>query len=412
MTDNPSRLQYLYDQFINDLASPEELSEFWQAMDELKEDDPVKKTIFQQYGRKIPADFQKRLPDWGNSLKKILAAQTENPARFSSTPWWRKFYWAAAALIIIVGAVSAYYILNSSKSRLPEIVNTEAGRYKKDIAPGKKGAILTLSDGTTVNLDTAHGGVLAIQGKTIVTAANGAVSYEKAHPTGGTPLYNTINTPRGRQFKIVLSDGSQVWLNAASSIRYPAVFEGSQRKVQITGEAYFEIAAAYSRSTGEKIPFIVQFNTPSGYSGEVNVLGTHFNVNAYAEEMAVKTTLMEGSVKISLDNEESALLQPGQQVGIGKNGKMKITSNIDVDAVMAWKNGYFSFDRTDMATLMREISRWYDVEIEYAGAIPDRKFGGEISRNSNASDVLKIMEESKVFFRIEDKKIIVLPEGR
>jgi len=120
--------------------------------------------------------------------------------------------------------------------------------------------------------------------------------------------------------------------------------------------------------------------------------------------------LLEGSVKVSLDNNESALLQPGEQVGIAKNGKMKVSADVDTDAVMAWKNGYFSFNKTDMATLMREISRWYDVEIEYAGAVPDRKFGGDISRSSNASDVLKIMEESKVFFKIEGKKIIVLPE--
>lgn len=408
MNEHPARLQYLYQQFINDRATREELTEFWQAIDEMKEDDPIKEVIFQQYGEKMPSAMQQRLPDWNNALNKILDTPKESP-KASLTFRRSKWYWAAA-LFIISAAGLGYYIMNNSRQHIPQLARTETNRYKNDIAPGKSGAILTLSDGTTVNLDTAQQGLLAVQGKTKLTTTNGIISYEKTRATGSEPLYNIVSTPRGRQFKIVLCDGSQVWLNAASSIRYPAVFEGAKRKVQITGEAYFEIAPAYASSTKEKIPFIVQFTTPSGYSGEVNVLGTHFNVNAYAEETAVKTTLLEGSVKISLDNNESALLQPGEQAGISKNGKMKVLPGVDVDAVMAWKNGYFSFSQTDMATMMRQISRWYDVEIEYAGAVPDRHFGGEISRNSNVSEVLKIMEESKVFFKIDGKKIIVLPE--
>lgn len=408
MTDHSARLQYLYRQFINDLATPDELSEFWQAMDEIKEDDPLKEVIFRQYSDKMPPGFRKDLPDWNNSLKKILEIPQEK-FEVRLIDRFKKLYWAAAVLIVIGGSAVAYFVLNNPRQQQPALANTTTERYKNDIPPGRSGAILTLSDGSTVNLDTAQQGLTAIQGKTKLTSNNGVIRYEKAQAAGHETVYNSIHTPRGRQFKIELSDGSRVWLNAASSIRYPAVFEGAQRKVQITGEAYFEIVPLYTKSSKEKIPFVVQFTTPSGYSGEVNVLGTHFNVNAYAEETAVKTTLLEGSVKVSLDNDESALLQPGEQVGIGKNGKMKVSGDIDTDAVMAWKNGYFSFNKTDMATLMREISRWYDVEIEYAGAIPNRKFGGEISRSSNASDVLKIMEESKVFFKIEGKKIIVLP---
>ncbi|MGN6494146.1 MAG: FecR family protein [Agriterribacter sp.] len=408
MTEHQDRLQWLYHRFIHNLATPQELAEFWKAMDELSDDDPVKEAIYLQYGEKAPPAMQQHLPDWNRAMKKIMNTPSSTPkTAFLSIQ--RKWYWAAAVLVFIVGGTLAYRSFTNEKKSLP-IASSKTDRYKNDIAPGRSGAILTLSDGSTVNLDTAQNGLLAVQGKTKLTADNGVINYEKTKATGSEPLYNMINTPRGRQFKVVLSDGSQVWLNAASSIRYPAVFEGAQRKVQITGEAYFEIAPAYTKSGKEKIPFIVQFTTPSGYNGEVNVLGTHFNLNAYAEENAVKTTLLEGSVQVSLDNNESALLQPGQQVGIGKNGKMKVSGDVDVDAVMAWKNGYFSFNKTDMATLMREISRWYDVEIEYAGAIPDRKFGGEISRSSNASDVLKIMEESKVYFKIEGKKIIVLLE--
>lgn len=408
MTEHQDRLHYLYQQFINDRITAPELTEFWQAMDELQEDDPIKEAVFLQYGEKLPGNMQQHLPDWSRALNKIMDTPQESTTAVRSIQ--RKWYWAAAAMVMLLAGGVTYYTVTKLTLPAQTVVKTETNRYKNDIAPGKSGAILTLSDGTTVNLDTAQNGLLAVQGKTTLTAANGVINYKKTNATGSEPLYNIINTPRGRQFKIVLCDGSQVWLNAASSIRYPAVFEGAQRKVQITGEAYFEVAPAYLKSSKEKMPFIVQFTTPSGYSGEVNVLGTHFNVNAYAEETAVKTTLLEGSVKVSLDNNESALLQPGEQVGIGNNGKMKVSGDVDVDAVMAWKNGYFSFNKTDMATLMREISRWYDVEIEYAGAIPNRKFGGEISRSSNASDVLKIMEESKVYFKIDGKKIIVLPE--
>jgi transmembrane sensor len=409
MTEHQDRLHYLYQQFITDRITAPELTEFWQAMDELKEDDPLKEAVFLQYGEKMPVHRQQHFPDWNRALNKIMDTPREESTSLLPS-LRRKWYWAAAAVLLLLAGGVTYYTF--TKATLPKqgLAKTETNRYKNDIPPGKSGAILTLSDGTTVNLDTAQNGLLAVQGKTKLTTANGIISYEKTHSTGSEPLYNIINTPRGRQFKIVLSDGSQVWLNAASSIRYPAVFEGAQRKVQITGEAYFQVAPAYVKSSKEKIPFIVQFTTPSGYSGEVNVLGTHFNVNAYAEESAVKTTLLEGSVKVSLDNNESALLQPGEQAGIGKNGKMKVSGDVDVEAVMAWKNGYFSFSQTNMATLMREISRWYDVEIEYEGAVPDRKFGGEISRNSNVSQVLKIMEESKVFFKIDGKKIIVLPE--
>lgn len=406
MTEHQDRLQWLYHRFIHNLATPQELTEFWKAMDELKEDDPIKEAIFLQYGEKAPSALQSHVPDWSRAWERITDAP--QPAAKSSI-LQRKWYWAAAVLLFALAGSITYYMFKNDARSIP-VAKTATERYKNDIAPGKNGAILTLSDGTTINLDTAQNGLLAVQGKTKLTAADGAINYEKTKATGKEPLYNIISTPRGRQFKIVLCDGTKVWLNAASSIRYPAVFEGLQRKVQVTGEAYFEVAPAYTKSPKEKLPFIVQFTTPSGYSGEVNVLGTHFNLNAYAEETTVKTTLLEGSVKIALDNNESALLRPGEQVGIGKNGKMKVSGDVDVDAVMAWKNGYFSFNKTDMATLMREISRWYDVEVEYAGAIPDRKFGGEISRSSNASDVLKIMEESKVFFKIEGKKIIVLPE--
>jgi ferric-dicitrate binding protein FerR (iron transport regulator) len=196
---------------------------------------------------------------------------------------------------------------------------------------------------------------------------------------------------------LVLPDGSRVWLNAASSIRYPTAFSGSRREVEITGEVYLEVAPDARRT------FAVHTNGLT-----IDVLGTSFDVNAYADEAVIRTTLLSGAVKIA-DGTRERVLRPGDQAEVSKGGDIKVTDQVDVDQVMGWKDGYFTFNNTDLATVMREISRWYDVDIVYAGKVPDRKFGGAISRNNNASEVLKVLEESKVSFRIEGKKIIVLP---
>lgn len=410
MNDHSERLRYLYEQFVNNLATSEELAEFWQLIDELKDDDPVREVIFYEYGKRTDIRESYPVPDWDRSLYRILKRESRYNARVLPVQGWKRFYWVAAALVIIIASAGSYLISQHYKVSGSSLTAYAGQNNTNDIAPGRNGAILTLSDGTALNLDTAHTGLLTVQGKTMLTADSGIIRYKKVNATGAAPLYNMVSTPRGRQYKVVLSDGSKIWLNAASSVRYPAVFEGEQRKVQITGEAYFEIEPFYSGTTQQRIPFIVQFITPSGYSGEINVLGTHFNVNAYADETITKATLIEGSIMLSLDNRESSVIKPGQQANIAKNGRIKVDPDVDTDAVMAWKNGFFSFSNTDMATLMRQVSRWYDVEVEYAGAVPDRKFGGEISRSANVSQVLKIMEESKVFFRIDGKKIIVLPE--
>jgi ferric-dicitrate binding protein FerR (iron transport regulator) len=303
---------------------------------------------------------------------------------------------AAAAVLVICLGVSFFLFTNKNESSL---AGTESNKPKKnDLTPGRNTAVLTLADGSTIVLDNARNGELANQGNTkIVKLNDGQLTYNAAKENSGEVLYNTMTTPRGGQYKLALPDGTEVWLNAASSIRYPTAFSGNERKVEITGEAYFEVAKDAAK------PFKVMVNEM-----EVQVLGTHFNINSYSDEATIKTTLLEGSVKISKGNDQK-FLKPGQQAQLNNTGNIKVVNDVNVDAVMAWKNGYFSFENTDMASVMRQISRWYDVDIVYEGKIPDRKFGGEILRSSNASHVLKILEESKVNFRIEGKKIIVLP---
>ena len=377
----------------------------------MEEGHPLKERIFKEYERDnflIPEDKR----NWQQSLDRILSKDAPEPEH-AIPPVIRikRWMYAAAAILLLLTAGTAYYFLSGTGVEVRNISQQDPPEKKHDLKPGKTGAVLVLADGSQISLDSVQNGVLASQGNSKIIGRNGRISYERGATSGNEPLYNTISTPRGRQFSLVLSDGSKVWLNAASSIRYPADFNSNDRKVEITGEAYMEIAPRYRKDRSgsmEKIPFIVQFNTVEGNKGEIQVLGTHFNINTYGDDRDVKATLLEGSIQLVL-NDRHMVIKPGEQVTTDKDGRMQLDSNVDMDAVMAWKNGFFSFNNTDMYTLMNEIGRWYDVDVEYAGAVPDRKFGGEIARSSNASQVLKIMEESNVRFRIEEKKIIVLP---
>lgn len=308
---------------------------------------------------------------------------------------WLKRFIAAAVLLIVAG--TGVWLLTGRMGQQQtsyQHIETPAG---PDILPGTNGAILTLGNGRRIVLDSAGSGVLATEGGTEVVQGESGVKYHGHETHIQETIYNTVQTPRGRQFRLVLADGTAVWLNAASSIRFPTAFHGRERRVEISGEAYFEVAKQAGSS------FVVACR-----GMEVRVLGTHFNLQAYEDEATMETTLLEGSVKVAAAGQER-MLKPGEQSLVSEGGEIKIQHEVNTDAIMAWKNGYFSFDQTNLYAVMRQLARWYDVEIEYEGRIPDRRFGGEISRNSKASEVLRILEESSVHFRIEDKKIIVMP---
>lgn len=322
----------------------------------------------------------------------------------------RKKVWIAAAMLALLAGTAAYFFFPGRAPKAVAAMEAQSQRYKNDLPPGINGAILTMDNGKRVVLDSAGNGMLAVLGKTKVINRNGQITYAGEGKSAQEPVYNIMTTPKGRQYQLILADGSKVWLNAASSIRFPTAFSGKEREVEITGEAYFEVAPSTVDNGEEKMPFRVHITSSSGGdSMDIRVLGTHFNVNAYGEEATVQTTLLEGAVKISRGNAET-VLKPGQQARVGQSGPIDVINDVNTDVVMGWKNGYFSFQHTDLRTVMQQIARWYDVEIAYTGKIPDRRFGGEISRNSNASQVLKILEESKVYFRIEGKKIIVLAD--
>jgi ferric-dicitrate binding protein FerR (iron transport regulator) len=312
---------------------------------------------------------------------------------------------AAAAVILVVLSFGIYFS-SLSKSPQKEIVKTEPVKLKNDILPGGNKALLTLSDGSSIVLDSASNGIISLQGASKVKKLkNGLLAYstEEMQLSENTAVvFNTISTPRGGQYQVTLSDGTIVWLNAASSIRFPVVFTGTERKVEITGEAYFEVAK------NKDMPFKVK-----AASSEIEVLGTHFNVNAYDDEASIKTTLLEGAVKVSVPgiagNQSSKFLKPGQQAGINKEGKINVMDNADTEEAVAWKNGRFQYNSTDLKTIFRQIARWYDVEVEYKGNI-NLHCTGQLTRNVNVSKVFeKLALTEAVQIKIDAKKIIISP---
>lgn len=299
---------------------------------------------------------------------------------------------AAASVVLCVGI--AYYFYQWAQ---PEPVVLQA---QSNISPGGNKAYLTLADGQKIALTNAKNGTVALQpGVRITKAADGELIYSisNAEEQGkGINNYNTIETPVGGQYQIVLPDGTKVWLNAASSLKFPSTFARLvSRKVELRGEAYFEVAK------NKQQPFIVKTTEQ-----DVEVLGTHFNINTYKDEQVVKTTLLEGSIKIHNDL-ESKILKPGEQ-SILSNRRFALKT-VDVEEAIAWKKGYFYFYNENIESIMRKISRWYNVEVRYQGEITEEGFYGTISRTKNINQVLDVLEKTKgVHFKIEGRRITVM----
>lgn len=312
---------------------------------------------------------------------------------------------AVAASLFLLLSIGGYFYFSDTKT----VQQNQISQNKThDIAPGGNKAVLTLADGSKIVLNDAKNGVLASQGNLSISKnKEGQVVYqvlENKNSNQKDEVYNTITTPRGGQYQINLPDGTKVWLNAASTLKFPLAFNKNERRVELTGEAYFEVnPLASSKIKSGKVPFIVK-----SQSQEVEVLGTHFNVNAYSDEIDTRTTLLEGSVKIvQRGSQNSKLLKPGQQSVVDKTITI---SNVDADQAIDWQKGYFSFDNESVESIMRKISRWYNVDVEYKDNIRYRKFAGRISKFENVSQILRIMEKTKVIhFKIEEGRITVMP---
>ena len=336
----------------------------------------------------------------GSRIKSRLLTTIRNQAAPVPVSNPRRWLIPAAAILILL-SVAAYFVFNPGNKGQAIAANNNKTIQSSPILPGGNKAVLILADGSSIILDSTTNGIISQQGAVKVNKLeNGLLVYMvngRQVTENDEAFYNTISTPRGGQYQVSLSDGTKVWLNAASSIRFPVIFTGTTRKVEITGEAYFEV------EKNTKMPFIVK----AGES-EVEVLGTHFNVNAYNDEATIRTSLLEGSVKVSAGKGPKEYLQPGQQSGITKDGKIRIYDRVDMEEVMAWKEGRFQFKSADLNTILRQISRWYDVDIEYRNNV-NLHFTGQLPRSSQASSFFEKLEMTgEVHFKVDGRKIIVL----
>ncbi len=399
MSTNNSRLQYLVSKYLNDTCTPDELAEFWQLIGDLKDETPMQVAL-QNLWQQSKAGHDTPAMGWAQVLQTIYDKASPAPAEQAEIIPMRKrpvIRWAAAAVIVLSLGAAAYWLFNNNRAGSTGVAATTT--TVKDVqAPQSNRATITLANGKTVYLDSAANGSLATQSNVqLVKLADGQIVYKGA---ANELVYNTLTNPRGSKvIDMTLSDGSRIWLNAGSSITYPVTFVGHERNVEINGEVYFEVAH------NAAMPFRVRHSAT-----EVQVLGTHFNINAYDDEPAVKVTLLEGSVKVvkrETGKENLAILKPGQQAAIADNSPLTIDHSPDLAQVMAWKNGLFSFTGADLTTVMRQLARWYNIQVKYEGQMPARKFSGEITHDLTLSQLMNGLQSLGIQFNIEGRTMIL-----
>lgn len=386
------RLQDLLDKLLANDCTAAEKQELFQLI-ETVEDDPQLQAVLESAWMRYDQPSHVVTDDRSAAiLKNILNENQVVPLRRKRKLW--PYMAAAASIVVLIGL--GIYRLTLPTAKAPVEPNVAA--ITNDVkAPDKSKATLTLAGGQKILLDQVQSGTLATEnGMRVVKQEDGQLVYEKTGAGNTQATYNILNNPRGsRVVTLTLPDGTRVWLNAGTSLTYPTAFAANERKVALTGEAYFEVAK------DTKKPFIV--NTPKGAS--VEVLGTHFNINAYDDEPAIKTTLLEGSVNVksALGN---IILKPGEQSSISQSSH---TSHpIPVETVMAWKEGLFDYKRSDITEVLRDAARWYDIEIVYAGNRPNDTFTGGIDRTATLTELLTILEMTGLHFKLEGRKLTVL----
>lgn len=405
----PQQLQYLLERFDKQALSPGEREELLAYLNQLNQVELPAQLVT------MLADMSKQGPPSplpADKAESVLRAvlQVDKAAEItqdiSDRPvhymhFLRRWWWAAAILLLFgTGA----YLYTSTVFTKP-LVATKNEIPAKDILPGSERAILTLADGSKIALDNAANGAIAYQGNVdVVKMANGEIRYNSKGITKGEAMINAMSTPRGGQYKLVLPDGSKVWLNAASSIIYPAAFVDNNRKVKVTGEVYMEVVQNKTK------PFIVDIDGKSS----VQVLGTSFNINSYADDDNIKTTLVEGSVKVN----DQVMLKPGQQAVIKSNVQAPDKKQIiqvqpaNINQVLAWKNGRFDFDGAKLPIVMKQLQRWYDIDVIYEGKIPDFEFNGGMRRGVKLSTIMGFLSDNGVKARLENKTLIIGSNSR
>ncbi|MCZ4222549.1 FecR domain-containing protein [Pedobacter rhodius] len=389
-----TRLTLLFNKYLDKSATPQERAQLFAWLR-----DSSNKYDIEQEMEKLWTNFAVQTNPFSEQDKVVMLEKilhfTKEESVTSQKPVkiYRLFQkWAVAAVITIAVMAGGYFYYVQQNQRVETVA------YQNDIAPGRKGATLTLGDGKKILIKDALAGNLANQsGVKISKTTDGQIVYEIANDKSDKIVYNTLSTTRGEQTQVRLPDGTVVFLNAESSLTYPTNFSKSgERRVSLTGEGYFEVAK------DKKHPFIVKTDKQ-----EVAVLGTHFNINAYRNEESIKTTLIEGRVKVfSFLLRHEITLKPGQQAVL--NQQALTTNQANIDEALAWKNGEFRFDDKSISEIMKQIARWYDVTVIFNDQVPNGYLSGSISRNRNLSQVLKMIEKTKeVKFRIDGRKIYV-----
>jgi ferric-dicitrate binding protein FerR (iron transport regulator) len=393
MTPSTARLQYLWDRYANRSATEPELQELtdWLA----GQSDP---DVFREAVEPLLKN-EKEFAEPDNDVEwmyRRISSLVKKDAPVSRVYFLRRgFLRYAAAILLLIGLGSAVYFLAAHHSTGPAVTKSN-DPLQSDKVPGRNRAVLTLSDGATITLDSAANGAIAQQGNaSIVKLTGGRIVYSQKGSAKREMMMNTMSTPKGGKYQLLLPDGSKVWLNAASSITYPVVFSGRERKVTITGEAYFEV------QKDNEHPFIVNLG-----GVDITVLGTEFNINAYPDEQDTRVTLLQGAVKVTKTG-KTVLLRPGDQARITQT--LQVTSQVNTDAVIAWKNGTFDFTGVPLDVILRQLSRWYDVDIIYQGPVKNVNIGGEIGMDLNLSQVLKVLIKMGLNARLEGKRLILLP---
>lgn len=375
----------LLDKYANNLASPEEVEELFALIKKSGNDKALLGLLVNTLEETAPIVGEERL--WDQQFDELMET-ARGRDRKQMKP--KRYGWiAVAASILLFLSIGSYYVFHKQPAR-------QTAYYKNDIAPGGNKAILTLANGTKISLTDAKNGNIAQQaGTQISKTQNGQVVYVANSMKPTAVIYNTMATPKGGQYALRLADGTLAVLDAASSIKYPVTFTGNERKVEITGQVYFEVVHNAAR------PFRVVVGGQT-----IEDLGTHFNINAYADEPIIKTTLLEGSVRVAA-NGQQALLKPGQQARWG-NAHLSVVQ-VDVDEETAWKNGNFEFDDADIKTVMRQLVRWYNVDIKYDTNVPEVHYSGIVPRKSNISAVLNMLKETgHTNFKIVGRTVTVI----
>jgi transmembrane sensor len=386
-----SRLKYLYNQYLNDQCSPAELAELKLLLKQSDNQEELE-GVMEDAWYELDETALPALP--GDKADRIFQQASVRARHYNH--WWMK---AAAAILLLASSWGIWHFMQNKQPAGNRFAAGSIPLHAQRFEPGNK-ATLQLANGSNIVLnDIPTGKAVRMAGIKISKTAAGQVIYEVDQTTGNeaSNAINTITTPRGGQHEIVLADGSKVWLNASSSLRFPVAFSKTERTVELSGEAYFEVAKDPSK------PFSVNANGTT-----VAVFGTHFNINAYSDNSFVTATLLEGSVRFKKAG-ASVLLVPGQQGSVLNNETGIKVSAADMEKVMGWKNGYFVFRDENIVDIMKQVARWYDVDIEFVGDLSEREFGGTVSRYKNITELLDNMQLTKtIHYKIEGKKVLIM----